>query len=147
MYDHQYLSIRAPQSSVLTPTAAVPYLAISLGPLTCIDRAHSARAGGIPARYLREGFSDTRAAAEASCVPPRQGAGVSWRGDVVRRACSSSGLGFVLGFGFQPAIEISNADQADAEANERTCPPQAFQVPKIQQKDLENRKADDAKRC
>src|SRR5215510_1167875 len=61
--------MRGPQSSLLTPTAAVPYLAISLGLLTCIDSAHSARAGGV--RSPHEGISDIRVAEEPSCVPPR----------------------------------------------------------------------------
>src|SRR5262245_4033019 len=62
--------MRRPPSSVLTPTAAVRYPAISLGPLTCIDPAHSARAGGV--RSPREGIPNIRVAAEASCLPPRR---------------------------------------------------------------------------
>src|SRR5262245_13933054 len=66
---------------------------------------------------------------------------------LLRQACGRSRVRFVLCFGLQPAIEISNADQADAEANERSCPPQAFQVAEIEQEDLENRKPDDGKCC
>src|SRR5215470_10870722 len=107
--------MRRPQSLVPTPTAAVPYLAISLGPRTCIDSTHLVRGGAL--QSPREGISDIRAAAEPSCVPPRPPFATLnkpvWpNGGAQGGARSGRGLsvGLVDAFGLQPAVEIRNAD-------------------------------------